>query len=90
MQDFAICMMLKNFKCWQFPSLQWKFSLHPAPANLLSLGYNAFISAECFMKLFIIYSPCWLDSSLCQWNTKKVLNEMHHIQDTSHQMFWLQ
>ena len=51
MQDFAICMMLKMLT---ISLTMMKFSLQPVPAHLLSYGYNAFISAECFMKLFII------------------------------------
>lgn len=86
MQDFATRMMLKKFNMLSISLTMMKFSLQPAPAHLLNHGYTAFISAECFMKLFIIYSHCWLDSSLVQWNIKKVLNDTHHIQDTSHHM----
>lgn len=54
MQDFAICMMLKKFKMLTISLTMMKFSLQPVPAHLLNYGYTAFISTECFRKLFII------------------------------------
>jgi hypothetical protein len=45
---------VKKFKMLTISLTTMRFSLQPAPAHLLSHGYTAFISAECFMKLFII------------------------------------